>query len=141
MMNVGQLVRESHAAADVVLVGFASHRGSVIAGRAWDAPLERMPVPAGREGSWEDVLHAALENDGLFVFGEKDRAGPMATQRGQRAIGVVYHPEYELGNYVPTALPRRYDALLFCDHTRALHPLRDVLPQEAEVPETFPTGM
>ena len=31
--------------------------------------------------------------------------------RGHRAIGVVYRPQYEqYGNYVPTSLPRRYDA-------------------------------
>jgi erythromycin esterase-like protein len=39
-------------------------------------------------------------------------------RRGHRAIGVVYRPEYEhFGNYVPTGLPRRYDALLSLDLT------------------------
>ena len=62
--------------------------------------------------------------------------------RGQRAIGVVYHPEYEAGNYVPTILPRRYDAFPFLDETHALHPLHEVQPiEEAEVPETFPSGV
>ena len=51
MVNVGQLARERWGEEDAVLVGFATHRGSVIAGRAWDAPAERMDVPEAREGS------------------------------------------------------------------------------------------
>ena len=43
---------------------------------------------------------------------------------GQRAIGVVYNPKYEkYGNYVPTKLSSRYDAILFIDKTNALSPL------------------
>ena len=34
MVNVGQLVRERHAKEGVVLVGFGSYQGSVIAGAA-----------------------------------------------------------------------------------------------------------
>lgn len=59
MVNVGQLVREQHDPEGVVLVGFSSHRGSVIAGREWGAVMERMDVPPARPGSWDDVLHLA----------------------------------------------------------------------------------
>jgi erythromycin esterase-like protein len=139
MVNIGQLVREAHAPADVVLVGFGSYRGSVIAGKEWDAPMERMDVPPGREGSWERVLHEAGAGDKLFVFADPTRE--MLRVRGHRAIGVVYHPEYEhFGNYVPTVLPRRYDAFLFLDETRALHPLH--MPADLrKVPETYPSGV
>ena len=51
MVNVGQLVRERHANDGVVLVGFGSHRGTVIAGREWEAPMEEMPVPPARWGA------------------------------------------------------------------------------------------
>jgi erythromycin esterase len=56
---------------------------------------------------------------------------------------VVYYPEYErYGNYVPTVLPRRYDAFLYLDTTRALHPLHEVLPrEEGEVLETYSSGV
>ena len=142
MVNVGQLVREGHASDDVVLVGFSSFQGSVIAGRAWESPLERMQAPPARAGSWESVLHDAFAVDKLLIFGAEDQDGPLATRRGQRAIGVVYHPEYEGGNYVPTVLPRRYDALLYLDQTQALHPLHEVVPrEEGEVPETYPAGV
>jgi len=147
MVNVGQLVREGHDASDVVLIGFGSHRGTVIAGSEWESPWERMPVPPGREGTWEDVLHQAAprstrEKDKLLVFDNEDKTRPLAAMRGHRAIGVVYHPDNELGNYVPTVLPRRYDAFLFLEETHALHPLHEVhAREEGEVPETYPTGV
>src|SRR5262245_56396389 len=124
MVNVGQLVRERHEGEGVVLVGFGSHRGSVIAGTEWDAPWERMPVLEAMAGSWEDVLHRAGADDKLLLFQDAEVPVRFRGPRGHRAIGVVYHPEYErYGNYVPTVLPRRYDAFVYLDETRALHPL------------------
>src|SRR5207253_10109793 len=67
-VNVGQLVRERHDDEGVVLVGFGSYRGTVIAGREWEAPMERMPVPPAREGSWENVLHRAGARDQLLLL-------------------------------------------------------------------------
>jgi erythromycin esterase-like protein len=140
MVNVGQLVREQRAAEDVVLVGFGSHRGSVIAGAEWGAPMEHMPVPPAREGSWEDILHLADEEDKLLVFA-RNEDGLLLEPRGHRAIGVVYHPNYErYGNYVPTVLPARYDAFLYVDETRALHLLHLRSREKGEPPETFPSG-
>ena len=102
--------------------------------------MERMPVPPGRPDSWEDVLHRVEPADKLMVF---DAAGDELTERrGHRAIGVVYHPEYEsFGNYVPTVLPRRYDAFLFLDQTTALRPLHLPAVHEGELPETYPSAV
>jgi erythromycin esterase-like protein len=143
MVNVGQLVRERHGGEGVVLAGFGSYQGSVIAGSVWEAPMERMDVPPARPDSWEDVLHRTGTSDRLLLLdGLRDHDGSLA-ERGHRAIGVVYHPEYErFGNYVPTVLPRRYDAFLFLDETQALHPLHEVQAHEgSEVPETYPSGV
>jgi erythromycin esterase-like protein len=141
MVNIGQLARERHESEGVVLVGFGSHRGSVIAGQEWGAPMEEMTVPPGREGSWEDVLHAASPADQLLIIGDQTATQEFHARRGHRAIGVVYHPDYEgYGNYVPTVLPGRYDAFLFIDHSHALRPLH-VPVERAEVPETYPSGV
>jgi erythromycin esterase len=141
MVNVGQLVRQQHGADGVVLVGFSSYRGTVIAGDYWGATMRKMPVPPGRSESWEDVLHRACPDDALLVFGSPSDARPLLEPRGHRAIGVVYRPETEAyANYVPTVLPRRYDALIYLDETRALHPL-PVPADVTEVPETYPTGV
>lgn len=141
MVNIGQLARDRYGEGETVLVGFGSYRGTVIAGRYWDAPWQEVTVPPAREGSWEEVLHRASAEDKLFVFRQPPPA-EMADWRGHRAIGVVYRPQYEhLGNYVPTVLPRRYDAFLYVDETRALRPLsRSAGTDEEEVPETYPSG-
>ncbi len=141
MVNVGQLVREQHARDGVVLVGFGSHRGTVIAGAEWGAPMRVTRVPPAREGSWEDALHRAGPDDKMLLFaGQQPEA--YQEERGHRAIGVVYEPAFDAyGNYVPTVLPRRYDAFLFVDQTEALHPLHLPVRAEHEVPETYPVGV
>jgi len=142
MVNLGQLARERHGDEGVILVGFGSYRGSVIAGREWDAPMERMTVPPARAGSWEDVLHRTDAGDQLLLLARASLTRELLQTRDHRAIGVVYHPDYErFGNYVPTVLPRRYDAFLYLEQTQALHPLPMRARTEGEVPETFPTGV
>lgn len=143
MINLGQLARENYGEDDAVLVGFGTHRGTVIAGDYWDAPWNEMRVPPAREDSWEDVLHRVNKADQLFVFSH-ERSREMLDWRGHRAIGVVYRPTREqYGNFVPTVLPRRYDAFLFIDRSTGVRPLfgpRDVELAE-EIPETYPTGV
>jgi erythromycin esterase len=139
--NVGQLVREQHDREDVVIVGFSTHRGSVIAAQEWDAPMERMVVPPARPGSVEDVIHRLTGTDSLVIFGEPGAHPVLLEPRGHRAIGVVYHPRFErFGNYVPTILPCRYDALVHIEETHALSPLHAEQP-DVRIPETYPTGM
>jgi erythromycin esterase len=140
MVNVGQLVRERHAADGVVLVGCGSHRGTVIAGRQWGAPLEEMPVPHGQPQSWEAVLHEAGAHNQLLLLDKFGDAPVAHAVRGHRAIGVVYNPAREAGNYVPTRLPQRYDAFLYFDQSQALHPLH-VEPAPNKPPETYPWGL
>lgn len=140
MQNIGQMVRERHQAEGVVLAGFASYRGTVIAGREWGAPMERMPLPEAQQSSWEDILHRARTYNKLLVIEEFNEDEDFLASRGHRAIGVVYDPATErFGNYVPTVLPNRYDALLYLDKTEALHPLH-IEPVEG-MPDTFPWGL
>jgi erythromycin esterase-like protein len=143
MVNLGQLARETYGDDDTALVGFGSHHGTVIAGQYWDAPWEAMRVPPARSDSWEDVLHRASVGNHLLIF-DRGAASELSAWRGHRAIGVVYRPEREqYGNYVPTILPKRYDAFLYFDRTTHVRPLFG--PSEAELPEeapeTYPTGV
>lgn len=140
MVNVGQLAREQWGEEEVVLVGFGSYKGSVIAGAEWGASMERMAVPPAREGSWEELLHHSGVEDSLLVF--TDAEDEFFDTRDHRAIGVVYDPAYErYGNYVPTVLGRRYDAFVYLDETRALSPLHVSPGEEGEAPETYPSGV
>ncbi|UBU17460.1 erythromycin esterase family protein [Nonomuraea gerenzanensis] len=142
MTNLGQLARERHRE-DVVLVGFGTHRGTVVAGDRWGAQHQVMPVPPARPASLEAFLHEALPGrDALFLVPPPGlRAGWYDEPMGHRAIGVVYHPERERwSNYVPTVVGRRYDAFLWLDETRAVRPLHGEPQGDAE-PETYPTAM
>ena len=145
MVNVGQLVREAHGEDDVVIVGFGTHRGTVIAGGEWGAPMRRVRVPRAREGTFEDLMHRALDGrDGLLLFDGSPDGGirGLDVTLAHRAIGVVYDPDFERwGNYVPTLVPRRYDAFLYLDETHALDALHLHLHVDGEVPETYPSGM
>lgn len=121
-VNVGQLVREQHASAGVYIVGFGTYQGSVIAASYWGRPPTIMPVPAAKPGSWEAWLHQTPPADKLILLRNWRHDKALTQRRGHRAIGVVYHPSREAGNYVPSNLPNRYDAFIFLDKTQALHP-------------------
>lgn len=122
LVNVGQLVREQHGEEHVFAVGFGTHRGTVIAAKQWGDPLQIMTVPPAQAGSWEDLIHRAGTEDKLLLL--RDSHPCFRETAGHRAIGVVYQPQYErFGNYVPTSLSHRYDAFIYLDETRALHPL------------------
>jgi erythromycin esterase-like protein len=135
MTNLGQLARERYGEENVVLVGFGSYEGSVIAGEEWGAPMERMPVPRAQAGSWEAHLHEQSAEDRLLLdFTEEEHEVFV-----HRAIGVVYNPHHErYGNYVPTIVPHRYDAFLYLDKTQALHPLHTAFSGLSKQPDTYP---
>lgn len=121
MVNVGQLLREKDEG-DVYAIGFGTYEGTVIAARAWGEPLKVMTVPPAIPGSLEELLHRIGPEDKLLLMGEDSPAAD-SLQLGHRAIGVVYHPERERGNYVPTLIGKRYDAFIYIDRTKALSPL------------------
>lgn len=137
-INVGQLTRQRHGEKNVFAVGFASHQGSVIASNQWDGPVQVMPLSLSRVGSWENVLHGVSAKNKLLLFKEASIDKTLFETRGHRAVGVIYHPEYEhLGNYVPTVMPKRYDALIYVDQTSALHPLPIRAQREPDIFDTF----
>ena len=140
MINVGELVREQYSIEDVVLVGFGSYQGSVIAGKGWGEPMQKMIVPPAREGSWEAILHET-NRDKLLILDQLKEDRNFMQPIDHRAIGVVYHPEREkFGNYVPSIMPSRYDAFVYIDETNALHPLH-IKPDGHQMPETYPWGV
>jgi erythromycin esterase-like protein len=93
--------------------------------------------------SYEHLLHQA----GLprFMLGLRD-GGELKEQLGQprleRAIGVIYRPDTErASHYFYAELAQQFDAVLHFDTTRAVEPLERNAEWNAEVPETFPTGL
>jgi erythromycin esterase len=110
----------------------------VIAAQSWGGPIRQMVVPPAISGSWESLLHR--DKPGNKILFSDDLANHETLQKsiGHRAIGVVYDPQNEKGNYVPSVIPKRYDAFFFIDQTTALHPI-PVTPRN-EPPDTYPSG-
>ena len=139
-INIGQLAREQDTIDDVELVGFGSTHGEVIASDAWGAEMETMDIPRAKSNSYEDVFNRAMPENALLFSEALPDGDPLETARGHRAVGVVYHPHHESGNYVPTVLPDRYDAFVHIDETTALHPV-ELHPDRERVPELYPYGL
>jgi erythromycin esterase len=140
MVNTGQLAREQYGEEQVYLAGFCSYKGTVIAGSQWGAVTEEMQVPEARPGSIEAMLHQKNESAGYILFG-KETDKIYQTAIPHRAIGVVYDPGRErLSNYVPSVLSERYDALLFFDESKALHPLH-LHPDKHKLAATYPFNL
>jgi erythromycin esterase-like protein len=141
MYNIGELARVSYGDPAVALVGFGSFEGSVVAARSWGAGMQVMPVPQAMRGSWEYLNRMAGAQHRLLFAEDLMDDIFLEHMIGHRAIGVVYHPSREqYGNYVPSVIPLRYDAFIYLDSTRALHPLH-IEPDGHLVPETYPFGV
>jgi erythromycin esterase-like protein len=141
MFNIGELVRMKHHEKGVVLIGFGSYTGTVIAGRSWGAPMLTVNVPKALPGSWEWLLHEAGVKNNLLIMDDFMDDLFMENHVDHRAIGVVYNPVFEkFGNYVPSILPMRYDVFIYLDETNALHPLH-LQPHGHKIPETYPFGV
>jgi erythromycin esterase len=141
-VTLGELARERYGRENVVLVGFGSHHGTVVAAPRWGEPMELMGVPQARRGSLESVLHEEAPPQALFVFPPPpERPALLADEIGHRAIGVVYRPDRDRwANYVPTVLGDRYDAFLWFDETHGVRPLHTLKVDRRE-PETYPSGV
>ncbi|HEY8708088.1 MAG TPA: erythromycin esterase family protein, partial [Burkholderiaceae bacterium] len=63
--------------------------------------------------------------------------------RLERAIGVIYRPDTERqSHYFFAQLGEQFDVLIHFDETRAVEPLeRNAEWNDAEAPETYPTGL
>jgi erythromycin esterase-like protein len=138
MVNIGQLAREQYGINQVYLVGFGSYKGTVIAGNEWGAPMKVMEVPEAREGSVEHLLHHESNQNRYLLFHSEEVRRQFGESIRHRAIGVVYNPHREkYGNYVPSVMAERYDAFIYLDETKALHPLH-LKPHLEKLPDTYP---
>lgn len=124
---------------EIFSVGFGTHRGSVIAAPAWDAPYQVMRLPPARVGSFEELFHSyclARGHAGLALLGNREEG----ESKPHRSIGVIYDPARERNsNYLRLSLTRCYDAFVYLDQTGPVEPLH-VPFAYSQIPETWPTG-
>ena len=137
LINIGQIIKEEHEKEGVIRIGFGSYEGSVIASNNWGEEMKKMQMPIAKQDSWEYVLHEAGAYDKLIFSKDIENFNAPI---GHRAIGVVYDPDFEFGNYVSTIIPMCYDAFIYFDKTKALHSL-DIKPDGLQMPETYPWGV
>jgi erythromycin esterase len=122
--NIGALSRIHLGEENVFIVGFGTNKGKVNAGRNWGTTMQIMNVPRAKKGSLDYYLGQVPHDRFFMLFGNEDKEHPLLTEPlGHRAIGVVYNPRNEEGNYVPTLPAHRYDALVFFQETSPLTPV------------------
>jgi len=142
-LNVGQLVRERHGS-EAVLVGFTTYTGSVTAASNWDEPAERKWVRPALAESYEALMHDVGIRDFLLTIrDDQELRRNLEPTRLERAIGVIYRRETERwSHYFDASLSSQFDAVIHFDETRAVEPIeRTPLWEQAELPETYPTGL
>jgi erythromycin esterase-like protein len=140
-LNLGQLVRQKHGS-QAFLLGFTTHTGTVTAASNWDEPAQRKRVRPSMTGSYERLFHDGGVERFLLLLREGPVREALRGERLERAIGVIYRPESErLSHYFQARLPEQFDAVLHIDQTTALEPLERWAHDEADVPETYPTGI
>lgn len=122
--NIGQLSRESLGMENVFLIGQTTYEGKVIAGRDWGSPMREMTIPKAIRGSVESEMNKTGLDAFYVLFDEEDRKEKNLKTVGHRAVGVVYNPNRDRFQFVPTIVPLRYDALLFFSKTTALNVLK-----------------
>lgn len=123
--NIGRLTRKDWGREQVFIVGFTTYTGSVIAGSAWNQPIQEVHIPKAPPDSLEGRLYATGLDAFYRIFDAADREqDDLLAPMGNRAIGVVYDPANDARQFVPSIVPLRYDVKVFFAETRALEALQ-----------------
>jgi erythromycin esterase-like protein len=98
-------------------------------------------VTPSRSDSRERVFLDAGSPRSLTCWrGDTELATRLDLRRLERAIGVIYRPETErMNHYFDVHLPGQFDALVWCEETRAVTPLPSRPPEGS--PDTYPFGL
>ncbi len=140
--NIGELARRNFGEA-AYLVGMGTHKGTVAAASAWDAPMRVRTLLPSHPDSFERIC---LES-GVHGFMLPLRAPKVEGLREmlrpamlQRAVGVVYRPETEfLSHYLLASVGRQFDEWIWFEETTAVEAKAGAT--EDEDPGTYPFGL
>jgi erythromycin esterase-like protein len=140
-LNLGELARERFGDR-CRAVGMTTHHGEVTAAHEWDEPAALRTIRPSLAGSYERLFHDTGLPCFLLPLATPPLRSALAGPRLERAIGVLYRPETErASHYFAARLPEQFDLLVHVDRTRALEPLERWARHEADLPETYPTGV
>jgi erythromycin esterase-like protein len=114
----------------------------VTAASNWGEPSHRKRVRPSAEGSYERLFHEVGLHDFLVPLRQPDVRDVLMPERLERAIGVIYRPDTErMSHYFKARLADQFDVVIHVDHTHALVPLEKWAHDEADAPDTYPTGI
>ncbi|HYO74928.1 MAG TPA: erythromycin esterase family protein, partial [Thermoanaerobaculia bacterium] len=119
-ISIGQLVRERWPGQSLH-VGFSMYGGTVLAADDWGLPGHVKTLRPAIAASDAALFHATGLRDFYVLTAE---ATALATERRQRAVGVVYRPNSEvLSHYFCGTPPEQYHVVIHIDESHALTPL------------------
>lgn len=122
--NLGQLTREHWPRGSSFIVGFTTHRGTVMAASDWGGAPRVQQLRESMRGSHGALLHQVGIPRFYLILSEVD-AQVVRTPRPQRAVGVIYLPYQEAtAHYFDATLREQFDAVIHIDETRALEALQ-----------------
>lgn len=146
-LNLGQLCRQTFGD-DVAILGCGTHDGTVAASHDWDGDMQIMDVVPSRSDSWERQAHeTGLERFVLNIreasSNDEDLKAGLMEQRLERFIGVIYRPGTERASHYSSAeIGNQFDAYLWFDRTKAVHPLETKhIETSLGLEETYPFGL
>lgn len=121
--NLGQLLRQRLGAANVLLVGFTTHKGRVTAAHEWGGRTVEQELKPSLDGSLETLFYrSGLQR--FYLPLDVPEARPLEKVMLERSLGFTYRPEAERAcHYFRATVERQFDALFHLDETTAVRPL------------------
>ena len=137
--------RGARATTDVVLVGFGTHRGTVIAADEWGAPMERMRVPPARAGQLRgDAARRRRRRRAAALRRQRRRRRRRARRAARPSRDRRRLRSRRTSGGATTCRRSSRGATTrssILDETRAVDPLHMPVRVDGELPETYPSGM
>jgi erythromycin esterase-like protein len=138
-ISLGQVLRQAYGDSAVYIVGMGSYTGTLLSGNAWGDTMRKVVLPPARGGSWEDVLHSHHVGNAIVLTRALRTTAGLNGYFATRAVGAVYQPQTDAySSYTNSIMSRRYDAFIYLDTTRALHPLPVHITKQMGI--SYPTG-
>ena len=137
LTSLGERIRKQFGKENVRLIGMGSYSGSSLGAPEWGNPPIVYDIPAANPSSWEGFLHASGPANKWLLTKDlalEEFSNTEITQRNDCSI-VHYSKMDDL--YLSGILPYQYDAFLFFDRCKPLHPLH-VQPEGLPFPEEYP---
>ena len=121
--SIGEILKKEMGDNKVFSIGFGTNKGSVLAGLYWNAPLQKMEMPAARTGSWENILHELNPDDKIILSRELKNNKAFNEWIAMRSIGAAYSNNAIYGTSI---IPKRFDAFVYIDSSSALRPVKKI---------------